>query len=399
MMRKRFRLSVSVAAMVVASGGMLAVSASALPQKAPHMSAVPSPARPQNPPPKSPQPQPPQPHQHPPQQQPRPSSTSVLGKPPIEFHPETLDFGTIAPGARASANVYVHNVSDKILNVQYAKPDCSCTAANLSSNAIAPGQAVTLEVQYHANAIMGPWKGEVRVGIDGYDMVVLPAKAVVALAVRAEPPYVSAVPDLETRVRPLSGEYDVFSTDQKPFRILAVNGEAPSYVDFDPQADQPRHTYRLKWDFTSINLRTCRDKYGKRIPGWIVIETDHPRCPIFDLEVRHECNMRAVPKRTDTWRILEKRALLGAMKAGETSEFEVVAKWVLQQPGRDPIKTVVSETTQLTAELAGVEELADGFVCKVRVTPAQSHKGLVYGVVRLHSNTQNMPITVIGVVR
>ena len=337
-------------------------------------------------------------HQHDQPQSARPASSPILGKPPIEFHPNVLDFGTIQPGQRVRSNVYVQNVSDKALNVQYAKPDCSCTAASLSSNTIAPGQPVALEVEYHANAVMGPWKGEVRVGIEGYDMVVLPAKAVIAMAVRADPPYISALPDLETRVRPLTGKYTVSSIDQQPFRILAVNGEPVPYVDFDPAKDQPRHTYELTWDFSAIDLRACRDKSGRRIPGWIVIETDHPQCALLDIEVRHECNMRALPKPTDTWRILEKRALMGAMKAGEPAQFEVVAKWIPTR-SHDPIKTVLAETPQFSAELAGVEEVPDGFVCKVRITPNPSHKGLVYGVVRLHSSVQNTPITVIGVVR
>lgn len=339
----------------------------------------------------------PPPHQHQPPK-PRRASAPVLGKPPIEFHPELLDLGTIQPGERVTASVYMHNVSEKTLKVLYAKPDCSCTAANVSSDTIAPGQPIVLEVEYHATSVMGPWKGEIRVGIDGYDMVAIPAKAMVAMQVRAEPPYISAVPDVETGVRPLTGMYTVFSMDRQPFRILAVNGEPPPYVDFDPQKDEPRDAYQLKWDFSQVDLRSCRDKSGKRVPGWIVVETDHPQCAVFDLEVRHECNARTPPKRTDSWFIQEKRVLVGVMKPGEASEFEVAAKWFPRE-SRDAIKTVVSETPQLSAELVSVVEVADGFVCTVRVTPAESHRGLVYGVVRLHASAQNMPITVIGVAR
>jgi hypothetical protein len=228
-------------------------------------------------------------------------------------------------------------------------------------------------------------------------MVALPVKAYVTMPVRAEPPYISALKN-ETGQVPMSGEFDVLSNDQKAFTILAVDGKPPQYLNFDPKTDSPRNIYRLKWDFSGYDPATCRDKEGNRLPGWIAIETDHPNCPIFDIEVRHECNRRHI-ERTDTWIVQEKRVLVGAMKAGEPSELEVVTKWLPRAVSDDVPKTAVSESPDFTVDLTSVNRIEDGAICRLRVTPKADHKGLLYGNVRLYSNQQSSAFTVIGTVR
>ncbi len=326
-------------------------------------------------------------------QTPPPPTAPVLGNPPIEFRPAIIDLGTVRPNQQVTGTTYIHNLSDKWLRVAATRANCTCTKVNLTNTMIAPGQAVAMEAVYSSNTVMGETKGLVKVLIEGYDIVEVPVKGFVTMPVRAEPTYVTALGD-----EPRFGEFDVLSIDQKPFSIVAVNSDPPVFVGFDPAKDQPRNKYRLKWDFRGFNEQTCVDKNGRRLPGWIVVETDHPDCPVFDLEVRHECNRRVVI-RGDSWALQEKRILLGGMKAGVPQEFEVLAKWWPNAAKTDAIQTAVTESNRFNVELLGVQPLDEGMMCKIRVTPIGDSKGMVYGTLRVHSQNQSSTLTIIGTMR
>ena len=319
----------------------------------------------------------------------------VLGQPPIEFDPPVLDLGEVRPNQRVSGTIFIQNLSDKALKILSSKADCTCTTVDLANTVIGPGERISFRADYNSSAAMGVKGSAVRVKIDGYDPAEVGIKAFVTMPVKAEPPYIMAVPDANG-VLATSGEYTVGSLDQKPFTILAVNGEKPTYVDYDPASGEKRNSYRVKWDFSTVDPSTCLDSNGKKMPGWIVVETDHPDCPVFDLEIRHECNRRAKPGRTDSWYVPEKRVLLGGLKDGESREFEVMAKWLPRKPMNDPVKTILSESPQFKAELVEVLPQADGMICKVRLTATPGHKGLIYGSLRLHSNQQSSPLIIIG---
>lgn len=319
----------------------------------------------------------------------------VLGPPPIEFQPEIIDLGEVRPNQRLTASVKIHNPSDKWLKIASTKADCACTSVEVSDKMIAPGQSVLLNAHYAANSVMGEKKGAVRVGIEGYDIIEVAVRAFVTMPVRADPPYITA---LNSSGQPLSGEYTVLSNDLKPFRILAINGEAPAFIDFDPAKDSPRNNYRVKWDLTRFDPQTCRDPEGRKMPVWFIVETDHPECPVFDLEIRNECNRRNINP-NDTWVVQEKRILLGELKAGEPMEFEVVTHWKQRAPKTDMVKAASSESSQFTVELLKVEAVEDGLSCRIRITPSSAMKGLIFGNMRLHSNYQNHLLVIIGAVR
>jgi hypothetical protein len=135
------------------------------------------------------------------------------------------------------------------------------------------------------------------------------------------------------------------------------------------------------------------------MPGWIIIETDHPEAPIFDLEVRHTCNLRQTPTKMDTWAISDKRILLGAVKPGEPVQADVLVKWLPTRERADPPRAVVSESDMFAAEITGVKDTEEGMMVTLKVTPSKSAKGLLYGTVRLHSNRQSGPLVLIGTAR
>lgn len=320
----------------------------------------------------------------------------TLGPPPIEFDPPLLDFGTIKPGQRLNGTIYIHNVGDKPLRIAHTKADCTCTTVNLANVTIAPGERIGMLAEYQSG-LMGEKKSGIRVWVDGYDMVEASIKALVSLPVKAEPWYINALRDKDGH-QSLAGLYTVQSLDGAPFRVLAVNAGPVPYVDFDPQRDQPRSSYQLKWDLSDYNQETCLDRNGQRMPGWVIVETDHPECPVLDLEIRHNCARRQI-KPSDAWAIGDKRVLVGGMKPGEPVEFEVVAKWLPRKQQLDRIQSVVSDSPQFSAELLEMQPVEDGMRCRVRVTAAPGHQGLVYGVLRVRSEQQDAPVTIIGAVR
>lgn len=318
-----------------------------------------------------------------------------LGPPPVEFEPPVLDLGIVRPNQRAHGTIYIHNTSDKPLRIRNTVASCTCTSINLKNTPLAPGERVPMKVDYNPASALGDKTSGVRVFIDGYDMVQIDIKALVTLEVFTEPTYISGLREGQSTL--LKGEYTVASRDNRPFRILAVNSGPVPYADFDPQRDQPRNSYRLNWDFTIYDPQTCADAAGNKMPGWVIVETDHPECPVVDLEVRHECVRRPRPSASDTWHVLEKRMLVGGITPSSPAEFELVVKWLQTAKVRDDlIKTVVSESDQFAAELAGVEQTHDGMICRIRVTPAPEHRGLIYGTVRVHSARQSGAFVIIG---
>ncbi|MCI0365136.1 MAG: DUF1573 domain-containing protein [Phycisphaerales bacterium] len=324
----------------------------------------------------------------------------ALGPPPIVFEPAILDLGEVRPNQRVSGTIYIRNTSDKALKILTTKPDCSCTSINLTNVPLLPGEQVAMEPTFQSGN-MGEKLSGVKVMIENYDEVVVNLKALVTLPISADPAFASAVPDAQGKIS-LKGEYTIRAVDGRPFRVEAVNRGAPPFVDFDPARDQPRNTYRLSWDLSGYDPTTCMDGSGNRIPGWLIIETDHPDCPVLDVEVRHACTMRARPTKENPWPwvIGEKRFLLGKMEEGRAQEIEIVAKWLpAARQMRDPISSVASDSDQFSAELASIEQTSDGMVCNVRVTPAPGHKGLVYGTLHLKGSRHSMSVVIIGAVK
>lgn len=322
----------------------------------------------------------------------------LLGPPPVQFEPASLDLGVLKPSANAAGTVMIHNISGKWLTIKATRASCTCTAVNLAKTEIAPGQAIPLDVSYHAASTMGAKAASVRILFEGYDVIEVPITATVSLPVRSEPMHIDALKKKDG-TQALSGQFTVFSMDQKPFHVLAVNGRAPDFVNFDATTDSPRDSYILKWDLTAYDATTCKNAAGERMPGWIVVETDHPDAPIFDLEIRNECNRRESATQMDTWSLADKRVLAGAVRAGEPTEIEVMLRWLPGRKHEGKPSAVVSESPNFTVQLGEVTEIEEGLMVKLKVTPSKGAKGLVLGSMRIHGQRQSAPLVFIATVR
>jgi hypothetical protein len=320
---------------------------------------------------------------------------NLLGPPPVQLEPLPLDLGVVRPGGKADGTIMIHNISDRWLLIKASKASCTCTAVNLANTSLAPGQAIPMDVSYRASSVAGEKKNSVRILFEGYDVIEAPIVAMVAMPVRSDPTYIDAIKHQDGS-QALSGQFTVYSSDHKAFRVLAVNGREPAFVDFNRQTDTPRDAYALRWDLTRFDEGTCKNESGERMPGFFVVETDHPDAPMIDLEVRHLCNMRSQPTPMDTWALQDKRLILGVMKPGESTEVEVEAKWIPRRERIEPPHIAVAESPLFSVKIVGTTKTEDGMMIKLQVTMAKEASGYVQGVARVYSNRQQSPLSIVA---
>jgi len=299
--------------------------------------------------------------------------------PPIAFEPPSLEFGLLKPGEERTGTVQVRNISDQPLRIAGSRSSCKCTAVDLANITINPGESVPLTATMKPDIAPGPKKAAVRIAFEGYGQVAaVEIHAEVALAIRCEPAYLSA-----TEV--LNGTFTISSLDGKPFSILASDKEAPDYVDFNPATDEPQNSYELRWDLTKYNPLNC-DEW----PGWWVVETDHADIPVIDLRIRHECT---IPKKPGPrrWFPTSQRALLGRLAPSEAKDFDVSLIWAPSAPNHDDhVIAATSRSKDFDVELVETDYTLEEPELHIRVTPRPELRGLLYGVVELHSLNGNV---------
>ena len=312
------------------------------------------------------------------------STTNVVSSDPapIVFDPPAVDLGYILPNQSVNTIIQVRNIGAEPLKITLVKPSCTCTTLDdLTGTVIPPGESVLLNAQIKAWSKPSPMSSSVTFLFEGYaESSKVSISAQVARPIRTIPQIFNCAPD-----QPLSGQVVVESIDGRPFTISAANRQPPEYIGFDPATDEPRNAYVLQWDVSQYTQQT--------MPGWWVIETDHPDCPVVDVWVRHEWNMPegAAGRR---WRLVTQHVVIDGINAGESGEFTVeIAKL-----GRDDIYMVQSLSNEFDAKLMSIERNGADAEATVRITPAAGHHGLLYGTIQFISTAHDQKLTVIGTV-
>lgn len=318
--------------------------------------------------------------------------------PPLVIEPPEINIGFVIPGEVAEGEVLIINNTDRPMKIISSKPSCQCTSVDLSGQIVPARGSLPLVAKFDGGYRLGSKTAVIRLIFEGYEEVIeVPVTAEIALAVRIEPnPIRHQIAKGENFQE--QTEYVVESLDGKSFQVIAVQGESPSFVDYDPATEEPRNRYRLKWDFAKYNARTCLDEQGRPMPRYLAIETDHPDCRILDVRVRHACTRVEMPDIVggQFWTLKERRVLLGTLKAGESREFTIEMNWLSQNQPDDHIVEVVSNSQQFTTELLG-QELDNGVpVYRVRVTLASDQQGLVYGYAQVGSTRHTASLLIIG---
>ncbi|MCZ6835886.1 MAG: DUF1573 domain-containing protein [Planctomycetota bacterium] len=327
-------------------------------------------------------------------QAPTPSTSDR--KVPVVLEPSTIDLGIVSPGTIGSGHVLLRNVGDVPLKILTSKTSCQCTIVDLAETVIGPNESIEIPAQFDPGTQFGIRTADIFLIFEGYDdPVEIPIRAEVAYVVRSVPSIITRrIPNTERYTD--KPQFVIEAIDGRSFQILRVHDEAPQFVDFDPESDESRSTYTLIFDFNRFDTQLCIDEEGRPMPSYLVIETDHPGCPILDVRLRHECTAHERPSPGQAWTLAYRRALLGVMEPGASREFDVPLRWAPNAQVMSPILKVVSESPQFFSELVDVYEKDDTYWYRVRITPTGHHRGFLYGTVRFQSAQFDMAMTIIG---
>jgi len=321
---------------------------------------------------------------------------------PYKIEPPELDFGIISPGTELRGSILITNVSDKPLTISKQISSCKCTVAqDLSGKTLQPGESVELNPLIEARTWNGTKRDKITLVFAGYSKpATMWVKSNVARAIIAEPPFIYAARPLnqqgtvdpetpQQQAARMAGVINLRSRDEKPFRILALNGGDVPYLGFDPARDELKSSYRIRWDLKNFDEETCRDEQGNPMLDWWVVETDHPDAPIIDLRVRHRCTLPDMPVRADFtgrhWFPKDFRVVLDEIKAGVPMEFELPIKWVPNAEPDDTIVNVVSLSDQFTVQLLDTWDEDSLSMCRIEIIPDDDLTGLLYGKCKLYS--------------
>ena len=294
---------------------------------------------------------------------------------PVKTPQARLDAGLVRPNTEVKFEATLMNTLDRPVTCVRSSPSCTCTTVDMLGKVIPAGGTITVPLSMRTSGATGEKTAEVVLMFkDVPGLVELSIRAEVTYPVRAF--QMSTGPDGKQRRDPfinafdnkanVKGEIMVESIDGAPFRVTGVGGLPTSYVDFDPDNQQPRESYLVRYDFTAL---PC-----EQVPKYLVIETDRPDARLIDLRVRHECT-RINP----AFSFAQYRENLGVIAPGETKTFEVEIK----HANGVRIDSVASTDARLEARILGQRTGAeDGILVAVAVTARPDAQGMVLAPLR-----------------
>ena len=311
--------------------------------------------------------------------------------PPIRLNPAQIDLGRMGPNQVRSGTTKLINTSNQELRVINTRSSCTCTAVEMPNQVIPPNGSVDVGAQYTSSSLFGNKSTSITVLFADYDPITVNVVAEVALAVYATPGYVQAAGAQK------SGTYVLQSVDDQAFEVLAIDGRDPQFVNHNPDTDEPKSQYTIKWDVSDVDPRSCEYSDGHPLRAWWVVETTHPDCPVMDIHVRHQCTKRDRPSRAQGWMPAERRKLIGEVMAGETREIEIGLNWYPNRQPMDVVTKVTSESPELfDATLVGSTGAGENLRYTIRLTINEDHRGLIYGRIRLHGQRYSSGLLICG---
>lgn len=273
--------------------------------------------------------------------------------PPITSDPARIELGVMKPGMKKAGAVTITNNGDETIKIARVNSSCSCTVADLPKRELAPGESVELSATLESGNYIGAMQRQVRVYVEGYAAPYeIWVVADVSYDVKADPVYIGAF-------QGDSGEVKVTEVNGKPFKILSVNTNAPTYKDFDPASAELKSEYTLTWSTKGVD--------PKDLPMWWIIETDHPDAPVVDLRVLHPAVMpRVDPRRA--WQLNEDRALIGYLEPGGVENITIDIKERRRANEELPLPEVSTKHDNYKVEVVKLEKTQEGYTLEIALT-------------------------------
>ena len=313
------------------------------------------------------------------QSNPDPKSKEIPG--PIKAEPSDVNFGIVEPGSTVSTTIKISNPLNEDVMILAAKPSCTCTTVDMAGKVIPAGGSIEMPMSMKTSQTPGTKTAVVNMAFKGLGQVmVLKIEAETAYAVRATPNFVDALaPD---RVK---GTFELQSADGTPFTVKTVDGKPAMTADGSPMKPATKHTVR--YDFSAPSALCSK---FLAVPPFLIVETDHPKCPVLDLRVRH-----ASTRITPAFGFAEFRANAGAMSPKSSMEFEVELKHM--RGAR--IASVQSQAPSFQTQMVSQTPDGDSLLVKVRVTDLGAPTGPFLFPCRFSGNGKTSDFWVFGTVR
>jgi hypothetical protein len=313
------------------------------------------------------------------QSNPDPKSIEIPG--PIKAEPAEVNFGVVEPGSKVAATIKLINPLDQDVTISAAKPSCTCTTLDMVGKVIPARGSIEMPMSMKTAHTPGTKTAVVNMAFKGITQVmVVKIQAETAYSVRANPNFIDAL----TPER-MMGSFELVSADGTPFVVKSVDGRPPVTADGSPMQSATKHA--LRYDFSAPSP-LCRTFLA--VPPFLIIETDHPKCPILDMRVRH-----ATTRITPSFGFAEFRANCGAMSAKGTSEFELEIKMM----GKARIASVQSLVPAFATQLVSQTPDGDSVLVKVRVTDLGAQPGPFLFPCRFTGNGKTSDFWLFGTIR
>ena len=301
---------------------------------------------------------------------------------PVVLEPAEHDLGKIAPGSSQVRTFKLRNTGGAPVKIVSAFPSCKCTTlTDLAGKEIPAGGEVELQASLDAPRTPGMKDAKVFVNLEGGARpLVARLHGDVTLPVQPSPPFVDALKGNRT------GTIEFASTDGKPFRVLAVDGAAPQFTDFDPAKDAPRSHYLVRWDLAMVPDGKFRQ--------WMVVETDRADCALIPIRIRNEgTGARFDPDVDRRGSFLpESIVVAGRMKPGEARDLEIelessAPKGKQQTPYWDRVLKVQCAAPEAHAQLLDARRVGDRAMVRFRLTLSTKAQGYAYLPVTIETGT------------
>jgi hypothetical protein len=272
---------------------------------------------------------------------------------PIVASPPGADFGVVEPGTVVSATIKLTNPLDRPVTVIKATPSCTCTTIDMEGKTIPAAGTIEMPMSMKTSRSVGKKAAMVTLVFDGVPVpLVVRIDAETAYAVRANPPFIDALAPER-----MKGFFELLSVDGQPFTVKSIAGKPAQSADGSSM--KPSNRQVVKYDLTNPGLH-------RSVPPFLVVETDHPKCPLLDLRVRHETT-RISP----ALNFAEFRENVGLVENDKPVEFEVQ----LKHAGQLRVDRALSNNTAFEARLLDQKSDGDSLLVRVQLVPKGAPAG------------------------
>ena len=296
---------------------------------------------------------------------------------PIRADPATVNFGIVEPGTVVSATIKLNNPLDTPVTIKAAKPSCTCTTVDMTGKVIPARGSIEMPMSMKTSHSVGLKVAQVNLVFEGLNQLMsVRLEAETAYAVRANPAYVDALAPER-----MAGFFEVMSTDGQPFTVKTVDGKPAVTADGLPM--KPAALQVVKYDLSSSGLH-------RAVPPFLIVETDHPKCPVLDLRVRH-----ATTRIAPLLNLAEFRSNVGVLQNGTPAEFEIEVKHARE------MRLSGVRTSRAEVEASILEQKSDGdsLLVKIRLLPKSMPIGPFLFTCTLEAPGKNSDLWLYGTTR